>query len=69
MNQRAVLKRWLILKVRGYFEQWKHESERKEVIRYNTHEGPIAVEAYHLKTQVYNLKLLALEEGIPYPKI
>lgn len=69
MKLRASLKRWLIHKVRGYFEEWKLEAERKEVVRYNSQEGPIAVESHHLKTHLYNLKLLALEEGIPSHKL
>jgi len=56
-------------KVRTYFERWKAEAGRREVVRFNEEEGKVRMECSELQKEVYNLKLKLKEEGIPLEQV
>ncbi|CDW80517.1 UNKNOWN [Stylonychia lemnae] len=63
-GQRATVKFFMIRKIRDYFEEWKKESQRREVVRFMNEEGPLAIQNHILKKLVYNLKKKAIDDGI-----
>jgi hypothetical protein len=45
-TKRSVIVHHMMNKVRSYFEEWKKEAAKREIIRYNHEEGPVRMEHY-----------------------
>jgi hypothetical protein len=46
---KATIKFYYISKIRGYFKEWREESERKSVVKNNSEDGLVAVENHNLR--------------------
>ena len=47
MTKKAMINRWSSCILKNYFLGWKENAGKREVVRFNLEEGPVAVEKYN----------------------